>query len=82
MDKNLPAIIMVERYPVEGGSGFIGLDQALFPWLHRPRDLISSGSMSPGSTRSGVTPTHSSTIIVSSGSLPWGNPRILVFPTL
>ncbi len=39
------------------GSGFIGLDvvwhQALYPWLHRPRDLFSSGSASSGSARSG-----------------------------
>jgi len=39
------------------GLGFIGLDvvwrQALFPWLHCPRDLFSSGSASSGSARSG-----------------------------
>jgi hypothetical protein len=28
-----------------------------------------------------VTPTHSSTFIVSSGSLLWGNPRLLLSPT-
>jgi hypothetical protein len=52
-------------------SGFIGLYmvlyRALFPWLHRPQDPFSSGSISLGST-----------IIDFPGSSLLDNPRILV----
>jgi len=38
MDKNSASDYYGRALPCRRGSGFIGLDQALFPWLHRPQD--------------------------------------------